>query len=154
MKKIVINEHMKTIVFSILFEIMLIAFFVDFLLRPEEYTSSRAGVFLFGPFIFPFIVAKGLKKKGTIEITDTYVYARYNNVLQRGYVDLTEPVYYCMYKDDDDCKCILLSNEKITLDAYTIYSDIDYGTQIPIRYTRRVKKIFPKEDWTEVVLRK
>ena len=91
---------------------------------------------------------------GSFEITDTYIYARYPNRLQRGYVDLNEQVYYTFYtKQGDFGKFILLSNDPITDEQEIMRFGINYSTQVSIHYTKKVKKIMPREDWIEVHLK-
>lgn len=155
MKKVVINNRWKWIIGEIVFELLSVGLLIDELFFDEAMIEipSRAPV-LFAIIFSPWLVYWEIKDMGSFEITDTYIYARYPNRLQRGYVDLNEQVYYTFYtKQGDFGKFILLSNDPITDEQEIMRFGINYSTQVSIHYTKKVKKIMPREDWIEVHLK-
>ena len=154
MRKIVVNNRWKWILGGVVVECLSIWLLVDELFFDSEMLEipSRAPV-LFAIVFSPWIIYWEIKDMGSFEITDEYVYAKYPNRLQRGFIDLQEPVYYTFYtKQGDFGKFILLSNEIITDDQQIMLYGIDYATQISIHYTKKVRKVLPKDNWIEVHL--
>lgn len=156
-KTIIVREFTRTLWVGIGIIILDIGIVIDEHFHPTPPADSTYLTFwaatLIWPFVLLFVVIKSLKNKGKIEISDEYIYATYPNRIEKGYVDLSIQVYYSLYVDDRT-KYILVSNHPIVLDMWTVFTDIDYSSQIPILYTKRVQKLFPKDDWIEVVLPK
>lgn len=112
---------------------------------------SSATIMIMLP-LFIFFMHRALKNKGTIEVTDDYAYAKYAYKLQKGFVDFGEEVYYSFYKSTDGQRYIILSNENFDITVEHIEKEIDYSKQIPIPYTRKVKRLLPKTGWIHIVL--
>ncbi len=106
---------------------------------------------LVAPFLIVVLTLRSIKNKGTIIISEKYVKASYWFKKNACLISLSEPVYYATYVDiEDGNKYILISNEKFLLAKRTIETTIDYDTQIPIQYTKRIESHLPKEDWIEI----
>lgn len=134
MKKVVINNRWKWIIGEIVFELLSVGLLIDELFFDEAMLEipSRAPV-LFAIIFSPWLVYWEIKDMGSFEITDIYIYARYPNRLQRGYVDLNEQVYYTFYtKQGDFGKFILLSNDPITDEQEIMRFGINYSSQVHI----------------------
>lgn len=153
--KIIINNRWKWILGGAVIVMVSIGLAIDMLFFSGDIQDyyGRGTAFLVAPFLVPWLIHEEIKEMPVIEITSDYIYARYPNRLQRGYVDLNTTVYYAFYtKKGDFGKLILLSNEPITEEQGIMRVGIDYSTQISIHYTKRIKKIIPKDDWIEVQL--
>ncbi|MBQ2015515.1 MAG: hypothetical protein II207_00765, partial [Clostridia bacterium] len=53
---------------------------------------------------------------------------------------------------EDGNKYILVSNEKILLNKRTVLNSIDYYSQIPIQYTKKIRNYLPKDNWIMIDL--
>lgn len=156
MKKTVINNRWKWILGGTIIVLVCIGLAIDelFISKDLQDLYGRGVAILVAPIAVPWLIHEEIKDMPTIEITDEYIYARYPNRLQRGYVDLQVPVYYTFYtKQGDFGKFILLSNDPITDEQEIMRFGINYSTQVSIHYTKKVKKIMPREDWIEVNLK-
>lgn len=155
MKKTVINNRWKWILGGTIIVILCIGLAIDelFISKDLQDLYGRGVAILVAPIAVPWLIHEEIKDMPTIEITDEYIYARYPNRLQRGYVDLQVPVYYAIYtKAGDFGKYILVSNEIICLDQQSIYRNVDYTSQISIHYTKKVQNLLPTEKWTENII--
>ena len=156
MKKTVLNNRWKWILGGTIIVLVCIGLAIDelFISKDLQDLYGRGVAILVAPIAVPWLIHEEIKDMPTIEITDEYIYARYPNRLQRGYVDLQVPVYYTLYtKHGAFGKFILLSNDPITDEQEIMRFGIDYSTQVSIHYTKKVKKIIPREDWIEVHLK-
>lgn len=104
------------------------------------------------PLLIIILTLRSIKNKGTIIISDKYVKVSYWFKKDTCLIKLSKPVYYAIYVDiEDGNKYILISNEEFMLAKETLGIIIDFKTQIPIQYTKRIKNYLPKENWIEII---
>lgn len=151
--KIVIHEQVKELVvglFFLLIDCCLIAYHWSTNIESDTHYGFFATT-LAAPFVIVFLTLSSAKKKGTIVISEQFIQVKYFYKKRSCLINLSEAVYYAIFIDlEDKNSYILISNEEFIFDKKILGGDIDYDLQIPIRYTKRVKKFLPKQNWIEI----
>lgn len=153
--RIVIREHGKTLLTGAGLLILDICLLADYLINNDEPHTHYAylATTVIAPCLILYFTVNSAKNKGTIVIERKSISARYFRRKETCVISLECPVYYTLFVNLEESESyILISNDRIDLDKKTIQSRIDYNSQIPIRYTRKVKKYLPEENWIEIMI--
>ena len=151
--RVIISEYRNWLIFySIIFLLGFLGLARDIAsLFSNSMDDEVPGMGLIGVILIPIVAYFHLRKKGKIEVTDSYIYASYPNLPFRTMVDLDLEVYYGTYIGADQQLYMVVSNESFVNDFRAHgFKDIDYKSQIQINYKGKIMKLLPKKEWIEI----